>query len=46
MAAFTTIANEEPAGATIPSGLIFVFSTASLSPQKDSEHDQYHISRS
>ena len=39
------ITNEKPAEATILDGLIFVFSTATLSPHKDSEHAQYHISR-
>ncbi len=35
--------NEKPVAGTIRNRLIFVFSTATPSPQKDSDNDPYHI---
>ncbi len=45
MPAFTTTANEKPAEATTPGGLILVFSTTAPSHGKDSTNDQYHDPR-
>jgi hypothetical protein len=41
MAAFTTTANEKPAEATIPGGLILVFSTTHP-PTKEQMNVNYH----